>query len=85
MKIATVEEIQNMDRYASQNYGITDVLLMENAGIAVYQIINQKFCVKSKHFLIFCGTGNNGGDGLVVARKLYSNGAQVHICVLSNP
>ncbi len=85
MKIATVEEMQNMDRHASQEYGIREELLMENAGAAVYQVIKQKIGVKNKHFLIFCGTGNNGGDGLVVARKLYSNGAHIHLFILSNP
>jgi len=85
MKIARVEEMQKLDRDAIQKYGISDELLMENAGLAVYQVIARKLGVKNRHFLIFCGTGNNGGDGLVVARKLYSNGAHVHICILSNP
>jgi len=77
--------MQKLDRDAIQKYGISDELLMENAGLAVYQVIARKLGVKNRHFLIFCGTGNNGGDGLVVARKLYSNGAHVHICILSNP
>jgi ADP-dependent NAD(P)H-hydrate dehydratase / NAD(P)H-hydrate epimerase len=85
MKIAWVEEIQNMDRDAIQKYGISDELLMENAGMAVCQTIAKKLGIRNRHFLIFCGTGNNGGDGLVVARKLYSNGAHIKLCILSNP
>jgi len=85
MKIARVEEMQKLDRDAVQKYGISDELLMENAGLAVYQVIARKLGFKNRHFLIFCGTGNNGGDGLVVARKLYSNGAHIHLCILNNP
>jgi len=85
MKIARVEEMQKLDRDAVQKYGISDELLMENAGLAVYQVIARKLGIKNRHFLIFCGTGNNGGDGLVVARKLYSNGAHIHLCILNNP
>ncbi len=85
MKVARVEEMKNMDQDAIKKYGINNLLLMENAGLAVCQIIRQKYGFKKYNFLIFCGTGNNGGDGLVVARKLYSNGAHVQLCILSNP
>lgn len=85
MNIAWVKEIQRMDQDAVQKYGIRNELLMENAGMAVYRVISQNIGVKNKHFLLFCGTGNNGGDGLVTARKLYSNGASVKLCILNNP
>ncbi|HNR66312.1 MAG TPA: NAD(P)H-hydrate epimerase, partial [Atribacterota bacterium] len=85
MKIARVAEMQNMDREAIQKYGISDELLMENAGLAVYYTLAKEFNIKDSSFLIFCGSGNNGGDGLVIARKLYSAGAQVRICLLDNP
>ena len=85
MKIARVKEMQQMDQEAIQKYGLSDELLMENAGIAVCQVIAQQIGIENKRFLIFCGTGNNGGDGLVVARKLYSNGARIRICILNDP
>ncbi|MGE4412921.1 MAG: NAD(P)H-hydrate epimerase, partial [Candidatus Caldatribacteriota bacterium] len=72
MKIARVAEMQKMDQEAIQKYKIKEELLMENAGLAVYQFIAKTFRVKDSHFLIFCGSGNNGGDGLVVARQLHS-------------
>jgi len=58
---------------------------MENAGNASFYIIRQNMPVENKRFVIFCGIGNNGGDGLVVARKLHSNGANVTIYLLGNP
>ncbi|MBN2394924.1 MAG: NAD(P)H-hydrate dehydratase [Candidatus Atribacteria bacterium] len=85
MDIAWKKEMQHMDENAIKAYGISDVVLMENAGMAAYQVISKNLGVQNKQFLIFCGTGNNGGDGLVLARKLYSNGAFVKICILNNP
>src|SRR6056297_13081 len=85
MKISRVKEMQNMDKEAMEKYGISDELLMENAGMATYQVIAKNFKINDSHFLIFCGVGNNGGDGLVVARKLFSNGANIKLCILGNP
>ena len=82
MKIARVSEMQNMDREAIERYSITEELLMENAGQAVYNTIAKYFKIRDGGFFIICGSGNNGGDGLVVARKLHSNGAMVRICLL---
>jgi ADP-dependent NAD(P)H-hydrate dehydratase / NAD(P)H-hydrate epimerase len=85
MKIASVKEMQNMDKKAIEQYGIRDNLLMENAGVAAYLTIAKNFTIENNDFLIFSGVGNNGGDGLVLARKLFSNGAKVSIFILSDP
>ena len=85
MKVCRVEEMREMDRRAIEEYGIQDSILMENAGNATFYIIQKNMPVRDQRFVIFCGGGNNGGDGLVVARKLYSNGAKVKIFLLSNP
>ncbi len=74
MKISTVEQMRNLDKSAIENFGITQEFLMENAGEAVYFVILQEYGVKNKKFVLFCGIGNNGGDGLVVARKIHSTG-----------
>jgi len=74
MKISTINEMRDLDRGAIENFGIEALMLMENAGIAVYDVIMKEFGVKGKRFVIFCGPGNNGGDGLVVARKILSSG-----------
>ena len=82
MKVSTVAQMRNLDRGAMEEFGISDDLLMENAGQAVYSVILKEFGIKNKKFIIFCGGGNNGGDGLVVARKIHSNGGEATIFLL---
>jgi hydroxyethylthiazole kinase-like uncharacterized protein yjeF len=84
MKICSVNEMRNMDQRAITEYGITQEILMENAGQAAYYTILTEFGVKNKNFVIFCGSGNNGGDGLVVARKIYSSGGRVTVFILGD-
>jgi yjeF C-terminal region, hydroxyethylthiazole kinase-related/yjeF N-terminal region len=84
MKVARVEEMRRMDRSATEEFGISQDLLMENAGQAVYFVILEEFGIKNKRFVIFCGGGNNGGDGLVVARKVHSNGGEVKVFLLGD-
>lgn len=62
MKISRVNEMRNLDRRAIEEYGITQEILMENAGQASYFTILKEFGVKNKNFVFFCGVGNNGGD-----------------------
>ncbi len=85
MHVSFVQEMRNMDATAVERYGIEDKLLMENAGHASYEVIRDLYDLKRNNFLILAGSGNNGGDGLVVARKLFSNGASVRILLLGNP
>jgi len=84
MKVATVSQMKELDQRASEEFGISEELLMENAGQAVYYVISQEIGTKDRKFVIFCGAGNNGGDGLVVARKIYSNGGQVKVFLLDD-
>ncbi len=76
MKISSVAEMQAFDQAAINDYGIAEGLLMENAGHAVYEAIRSESGIDGKTFAVLCGTGNNGGDGLVVARKLLSMGGR---------
>ncbi len=85
MKIAKVDEIRELDKNAINNLLIKDEILMENAGEAAYFVILNKIGIKDKRFLIFCGSGNNGGDGLVVARKIHSMKGNVKIYIFGNP
>jgi len=84
MKVAKVDEMKDLDRRAMEEFGISQDLLMENAGQAVYFVILQELGIKGNKFVVFCGGGNNGGDGLVVARKIHSNGGEVKVFLLDD-
>lgn len=85
MKVATVDEIRKYDNLATEAYGIDDILLMENAGNATYYVILKEIGIEGKHFTVVAGHGNNGGDSLVVGRKLHSSGAKVEAFVVGDP
>ncbi len=86
MRISTVEQMRNLDRRAIENYGIEDKLLMENAAHSLYFVILRYFGeLKGKKFVAFAGPGNNGGDAITLSRKLFSNGADVKIYLMSDP
>ena len=85
MRVSTISEMRALDRTAIEQYGIVEELLMENAGQAVYFVLLNEFGIKGRRFLVFCGLGNNGGDGFVVARKIHSNGGAVKVYVLGDP
>ncbi|MGD0279567.1 MAG: NAD(P)H-hydrate dehydratase [Smithella sp.] len=84
MKIASVDEMRFMDRYAIGKLGMAEEILMENAGLAAINVLQNKIGLPGRKFVIFCGSGNNGGDGLVVARLLHSGGGLVKVFLLSD-
>jgi NAD(P)H-hydrate epimerase len=84
MKLASVEEMRLMDRYAIEKLGIAEEILMENAGIAAINVLQNESDIKGRKFVVFCGSGNNGGDGLVIARLLHSLGYQVKVFLLAD-
>ncbi len=97
MKVSTVSEMRALDQTAIERYGIASELLMENAGLAAYSVLAKEVGaltsskapgepgVKNRKLLVFSGTGNNGGDGLVVARLIHANGGSVKVFVLGDP
>lgn len=84
MKVSSVDEMRFLDRTAIEEYGIKEELLMENAGEAAYFVLLQELGIKGKRFVVFCGIGNNGGDGFVIARKIHSNGGEVKVFILGD-
>ncbi len=85
MKVSTVEQMRGMDRHAMENLGISEEILMENAGRASFQVLSRSVGVAGRRFCIFCGVGNNGGDGLVVARHILSGGGTPRVFLLGDP
>lgn len=72
-----------LDKTAIEEYGIPGLVLMENAGRQVVEVIRQVLGeVRGKYVTIFIGKGNNGGDGLVAARHLLNMGAGVKVLAL---
>ncbi len=84
MYLLTAEEMQKLDRTAINELGIPGVVLMENAGLQVMEIIFKIIGdPQGKTVTIFTGKGNNGGDGFVVARHLLNAGAQVKVLMFA--
>jgi NAD(P)H-hydrate epimerase len=83
MKVATTEEMRAMESYAIERLGISEEILMENAGIAAYYALAGEMDIAGGRFAVFCGGGNNGGDGFVVARKIHSGGGIVKVFLLA--
>ncbi|MCR4437706.1 MAG: NAD(P)H-hydrate dehydratase [bacterium] len=78
--VLTARQMAECDRRAIQEYGIPGVVLMENAGRGVAELAGELLGnVAEKQVAIFCGKGNNGGDGYVVARHLANRGARVRL------
>jgi len=84
MKISTVQEMRAMDRYAIDQLGIPEAILMENAGLAVSFVLEKEVGIRDKMFTVFCSIGNNGGDGFVVARQIMSEGGKVKVFILGD-
>jgi NAD(P)H-hydrate epimerase len=73
-------QMRAFDQHAMEACKVPSLLLMENAGRGATDVIERELCaghVAAMRFVVVCGTGNNGGDGFVVARHLLARGAKV--------
>lgn len=84
MKISSVDEMRAMDRYAVERVGIPETILMENAGQATASVLSKEIGIRDRKIIIFCGVGNNGGDGFVVARKIHADGGSAKVYLLGD-
>jgi NAD(P)H-hydrate epimerase len=85
MKILTAEQIREIDRLSTAQYGIPSLLLMENAGMRVVEAIQYRFeNIEDLTIAVLCGKGNNGGDGFVVARQLVQKGCSPFVFLFAD-
>jgi hydroxyethylthiazole kinase-like uncharacterized protein yjeF len=77
------DEVRAFDSWAINELGVPGVVLMENAGRSCAELIKEKLTgVDGAKVCLFCGTGNNGGDGYVIARHLLSSGFGVVVVIV---
>jgi len=87
MKVLTAAQMREVDRRTIA-MGIPGAVLMENAGRSVAEFLAERFPpLDAQRILIFCGKGNNGGDGMVVARLLYTEHRpqSLHVVMVGSP
>ena len=78
ISVLSASQLREADQFTITNEPISSSKLMERAAFACFQWIEQNMDLK-QHFVIFCGTGNNGGDGLVIAKLLSKNNCSVSV------
>ena len=85
--LVTSEEMRKFDAYTINELGVPGIVLMERAaaGVCSHMLANAPDRIKGAHVLVLCGTGNNGGDGLVLARLLYQKHAAVDVILAGDP
>ena len=80
MKILNAQQAKSIDQRATRDYGIPGIVLMENAGLQVVDYLESHFeDLENRNILVLCGKGNNGGDGMVVAKHLHNRGYEIRV------
>lgn len=74
VKILSAEQIRALDKYTIQNEPVASIVLMERAATKLTAALTEGYIRKNDVIIIMCGMGNNGGDGLAVARLLIQQG-----------
>lgn len=82
MKLVTASQMQDIDRQTIEKFGISGQELMERAGLSVADKIKEMYL--REKVVVLAGSGNNGGDGLVAARELFSSGWDVKVLMLED-
>jgi NAD(P)H-hydrate epimerase len=87
MKVLTAAEMREVDRRTTE-MGIPGIVLMENAGHRLVEFLAERFApLPAQRIVVLCGKGNNGGDGMVVARQLHTrfHPPALHVVLLAAP
>lgn len=82
--VISAEEMKLYDSRTMEHFGMPSCVLMERAALSVLDVIREKK-LKTDRVLVVCGSGNNGGDGMVLARLLFLAGSEVELVMAGNP
>ena len=82
LRVLTVAQIRAVDAIAVCDFGMNSLVLMENAGRGCADWIDTKLN-RSSDVVVLCGPGNNGGDGLVIARHLHAMGHRLSLWMVA--
>ncbi len=86
LKTLSAQQIRALDRFAIESIGISSAVLMENAGRAVADEILRSLQKNPRaQVSVFCGLGNNAGDGFVAVRYLINAGIKTKTFLIGNP
>lgn len=80
-QVVSAKQMKDIDRHAIEMIGIPSMVLMERAAFSMAEKLLQ---TKLRSFLVICGTGNNGGDGVAVARMMYLNNRNVTLVLIGD-
>ncbi|MCS7164736.1 MAG: NAD(P)H-hydrate epimerase [Candidatus Calescibacterium sp.] len=84
MKVLLRKQMQEVDKEAIEKLQIPSLILMENAALAVVEVIHNNYLeVARKGVIVVCGSGNNGGDGMAIARHLFLRNIPVKVFLSS--
>jgi NAD(P)H-hydrate epimerase len=83
MKILSSSQTRQADAFTIENEPVSSINLMERAALGLVQQLFLHFA-ENTHYIIFCGKGNNGGDGLALARLLYGRGCRVNVIIVEH-
>ncbi len=83
MKIFTAEQIYAADRFTIEKQQITSDLLMERSATQIFEWMNARLQGAQVRIHLFCGIGNNGGDGIALARHLHEKGYAISVYVVN--
>ena len=86
-QVVTCQEMKSCDSYTIERMGVPSCVLMERAALKVVEELEKRFTTENikQKILCVCGSGNNGGDGVAIARILHQHGYQSAIYLAGNP